>query len=90
MKKRHQDLLTARLEDAYLNGVAHITIEELYCWYQIKKIAAGTRRDIEKRWQNLSDNKHGRLQQIEGRGGIFIFGSELIKDVDQKNLVDQL
>lgn len=90
MEKRHQDQLTTRLEDAFLNGMSHITWEELYHWYQVEKIAAGTRRDIETRWQDLTENELGRLKQIDGRGGIYIFGEKSIENVDQKNTLDKL
>lgn len=82
MEKRHQDLLTARLEDAFLNGVSHLTWDEIYHWYNVEKIAARTRRDLEARWQDVSSNKWGRLQQVESRGGIFIFGESAVKYVD--------
>lgn len=76
MNKLHQNLLTARLEDAHLNGCSHITWDEIYYWYDVQKIAAGTRRDLQNRWDDITDGEHGRLMQIEGRGGIFIFGEK--------------
>ncbi len=85
--KRHQDLLTSRLEDACLNGLTHITWNELYCWYDVQKIAARTYRDLEDRWQKITDGQHGHLKKIEGRGGIYIFGSNsaatVCPDIDE-------
>lgn len=80
MEKLHQNLLTARLEDAYLNGCSHITWEELYYWYGVQKIAAGTYRDLQARWDELTDNS-GRLMKKNGRGGIYIFGEKDIVPV---------
>lgn len=81
MDKMHQNQLTARLEDAYLNGCSHITWNELYHWYGVKKIAAGTLRDLQSRWEDISEGETGALMQVSGRGGIFIFGKESIKPV---------
>ena len=82
MEKRHQDLLALRLEDAYLNGCSHVSWEELYHWYGVQRIAARTYRDIEARWQNLTDGKAGRLMKIDGRGGIFLYGEKHATPVD--------
>ena len=90
MDKRHQDALTNRLEDAWLNGVSHLTWEELYLWYDVKKIAARTYRDLQTRWWDLTEGKGGYLTQIEGRGGIFVFGSDRATKVDQKSIADEL
>jgi hypothetical protein len=81
MEKLHQNLLTERLEDAYLNGCSHITWNELYRWYGVQKIAAGTYRDLQTRWDELTDSVSGRLMMKEGRGGIYIFGEKYIKPV---------
>ena len=76
MHKRNDDLLTSRLEDAADEGMSFILWSELYRWYETKKIAAGTRRDLAQRWDELTNGQHGDLQQIESRGGIYIFGSK--------------
>lgn len=90
MEKRHQDELTTRLEDAFLNGCSYISLAELYCWYDVQKIAALTNRDIESRWQKITNGKAGRLMKVEGRGGIFIFGEDKAIRVDQKSLFDSI
>jgi hypothetical protein len=74
--KQHQNNLTARLEDAYLNGCAHITLEELYYWYGVEKLAAGTWRDLQNRWEELTEGVEGPLMKIKGRGGIYLFGEK--------------
>ena len=90
MDKRHQDTLTSRLEDAYLNGCSPITQREIYCWYGVEKIAARTWRDLEVRWQEVTDNNLGCLMKIEGRGGIFIFGKNAPEPIDSNNPVHTL
>lgn len=90
MEKRHQDLLVNRLEEAALNGCAHVTWEELYRWYGVQKIAARTYRDIETRWQDLTDGRLGRSMRVNGRGGMFLFGETAAEKVDQNVLVDKL
>ncbi len=81
MDKHHHDALTLRLEDAYLNGCSHVTWSELYHWYDAEKIAAGTYRDLETRWQNITDGEDGPLMKIEGRGGLFLFGKATMKGI---------
>ena len=90
MEKRQQDLLSNRLEEASLNGCSHVTWNELYGWYDVQKIAARTYRDLEVRWQDMTQGKGGRLMKIEGRGGIFLFGEKNIEKVDQNVLADKL
>jgi hypothetical protein len=90
MEKRHQDLLTTRLEESYLNGCSHITWTELYCWYGVQKIAARTYRDLETRWQDLTGGRVGRLMKIEGKGGVHVFGESMAQPVDQNSLLEKL
>ena len=90
MEKRHQDSLTSRLEDAYYNGCSHITWVELYNWYDVQKIAARTYRDLEVRWQSITDGSAGRLLKVEGRGGIYIIGDKTTSLVDENNILDKL
>jgi hypothetical protein len=83
MERRHDELLTARLEDAMLNGCSHVTWNELYHWYGMHKLAAGTYRDLNKRWEEVSDGrKAGQLRMVEGKGGIFLFDGSKSKPVD--------
>jgi len=72
MEKRHSDTLTDRLEHILDAGCAHILWTELYRWYEVKKIAAGTYRDLAERWHEVSGGKHGTLQVVDGDGGIFL------------------
>lgn len=90
MDKRHQDSLTSRLEDAYCNGCSHISWSELYHWYDVQKIAARTYRDLENRWQALTDGQRGRLMKVEGRGGIFVFGDSSARPVEENSILDKL
>ena len=90
MDRRHQDSLLNRLEEAWLNGVSHITWEELYLWYGVEKIAARTYRDLEDRWTALTDDKSGRLMRVDGRGGMFIFGELSCSKVDPNHVLNQV
>jgi hypothetical protein len=80
MERRYDDILTARLEDAMHNGCAHITWNELYLWYRVQKIAAGTWRDLNRRLKEL--NNEAKPRRIEGRGGIFIFDLARSRRID--------
>jgi hypothetical protein len=83
MERRHDEILTARLEDVLLNGCAHITWDELYHWYGVQKIAAGTMRDLKTRWEEVTKGrKTGSLKMVEGRGGMFLHDSHKSKFVD--------
>jgi hypothetical protein len=83
MEKRHDELLTTRLEDAMLNGCSHITWNELYHWYGMRKLAAGTYRDLKRRWEEVTrGRKAGQLRMVEGRGGIFLHDGSKSKSVD--------
>lgn len=79
MEKRHMDALTNRLERILDAGCAHILWTELYRWYGVKKIAAGTYRDIAERWQDISDGESGLLQKVDGEGGFFLLADSKIK-----------
>ncbi len=81
MDKRHQDNLTTRLEGVSLMGCAHIDWQELYQWYGVQKLAARTYRDLEDRWQALTDGEDGNLMMVKGRGGIFLFGAKNAESV---------
>ena len=79
MLKRHAETLRNRLERVLDAGCAHILRTELYRWYEVKKIAAGTYRDLEERWQEVSEGEHGDLKTVKGEGGIYLFAEKAIK-----------
>jgi hypothetical protein len=85
MEKRYDESLTTRLEDAMLHGCSHITWQELYHWYGVQKIAAGTWRDLAHRWEEITEGKGGPLAKVPGRDGIFIFDRKKIAPVDPDN-----
>jgi len=76
MLKRHDNLLTSRLESVLTAGCVHILWDELYLWYEAQRITIATHRDIEARWQELTDNRFGHLMKIDGRGGLFLTASK--------------
>jgi hypothetical protein len=83
MERRHDEILTARLEDVLLNGCSHITWDELYLWYGVQKIAAGTWRDLKIRWEEATDGrKAGPLKRVNGRGGMFLHDGSKSEFVD--------
>ncbi len=83
MERRHDELLTTRLEDAMLNGCSHITWNELYHWYGMHKLAAGTYRDLKRRWEEVTDGrKAGTLKMVRGREGMFIFDASKVESID--------
>lgn len=81
MERRYDDMLTARLESVDDDGCAYITWNTLYRWYGVEKIAAGTYRDLEKRWQDISGGKQGKLMQVAREEGVFLFAQKRIKPI---------
>lgn len=53
----HEAALQSRLDQLYLDGQTTIAWEELYLWFGVLKIAAGTYRDVFRRWQTFADEK---------------------------------
>jgi len=73
MERRHSDTLTSRLEQVLDGGWVYILWNELRRWYEVKKVAAGTYRDISERWQELSEGKKGPLQTVQVNDGFYLF-----------------
>lgn len=78
MEKRHSDTLTNRLEHVLDGGCVYILWNELRRWYEVKKVAAGTYRDIAERWNELSEGKDGPLQTVQGYEGFYLFAKGAI------------
>jgi hypothetical protein len=72
MLKRHDNILTSRLETVSIAGCAHILWDELYLWYGIQRITVTIYRDLEARWQELTNDKQGALMKADGSGGLFL------------------
>jgi hypothetical protein len=76
MERHHSDILTNRLEMVMDEGCAHVLRSELYRWYGKKKLAARTYRDLEERWQEISEGDSGPLYRIWGAGGFFLLAGD--------------
>jgi hypothetical protein len=83
MERRHDELLTARLEEAMLNGCSHVTWNELYHWYGINRLAINTWRDLKIRWEEITAGREaGPLKWVAGRSGMFLHDGHTSKFVD--------
>lgn len=93
MEKRHQDLLTSRLEQIVTTGSTYIAWSELYFWYGVQKLAKRTYRDLSERWDEIATThgltEVGKLSFVQsplttggGGAGIHLFGSEMPNLVD--------
>ncbi len=82
MQKRYDEVLTTRIEDAINNGCTHITWNELYLWYGVKRLAAGAFRDLAQRMREVAGSRAVKPRRIEGRGGIFIYDGSKSKWID--------
>lgn len=85
MEKRYDDLLTTRLENVFDQGCAHVLWSELYRWYGVQRIAARLNRDLESRWQDISEGKAGQLYRVKGGDGLFLFRGDRIKQISKDN-----
>lgn len=95
MDKRHDNELTTRLEKILTDGSVFISWNELYHWYGVQKLAAGTFRDLENRWQELSEDKQitrngkkvglGTLACVQApsryTAGVYLFGSNMPQSI---------
>jgi hypothetical protein len=92
MDKRHDDMLTSRLEQIYTDGAAYISWNELYLWYDVQAIAARTYRDLSSRWDALSQGwtlgdgtDLGKLMFVcspsKINPGLFVFGANMAAEV---------
>ena len=91
MERRHEEALMARLEEAASQGCAHIATGELHQWYGVKKLAAGTWRDLASRWNEVvasvrqfqpNFREPGQLMSVNGKNGMFLFGEKLVERVN--------
>lgn len=81
VERRHDDLLTTKLEEVYDNGVAFVAWTEIYRWYGTQKIAAGTLRNLSQRWDDLSKGKQGPLLRVRNNGGMFLTAKKFVEPV---------
>ena len=71
--KRHQDLLTNLLEKAYLLTSGMSLGIRFIIGNNITRLGAVTRRDLQDRWEDISQVVAGRLMTIEQKDGVFLF-----------------
>ncbi len=81
MDKRFDNMLTALLESVLDEGCVYVPWGALYRWYGVAKIAAGTYRDLESRWQEVSAGKFGKLMHIAEGDGAFLFAQKHVKPI---------
>lgn len=87
MGKKHSDVLTCRLEEILTTGATFISWNELYLWYGVQKLAAGTYRDLSNRWDEIADEWEekkeslGRLMFVQSAmkpsPGIYLFAENM-------------
>ena len=88
MQKRHDDELTNRLEKIITDGSVYISWNELYLWYDVQKLAAGSYRDLASRWDDVSrgiltkdGEVLGTLSFVQSATtvtpGMYLFGSNM-------------
>lgn len=81
MERRHEEILTTKLEEVIDIGFSHLPWGQLYRWYEVKKLAAGTYRDLERRWQEVSRGQSGKLNYVEAHEGLLVFAEKAVKSL---------
>jgi len=90
VERRHEDMLTAKLEEAAAEGHVLLLRSELYQWYGVKKFADGSRRDLANRWDEAvaaakqvqpSYKDPGKLMMIEHNSSVLLFGEKWSESV---------
>lgn len=82
--KRYHDLLTTRLEQVLDAGHAFILKEELRRWYGKQKIAARTYRDLEARWQELTEDESGQLMRVSTPSGFHLLAEHSLQPISKE------
>jgi hypothetical protein len=85
MQKAYDDLLTSRLETVLDAGAALILWNELYRWYEMRKIAVGTWRDLNERWKEMKTYRGadpGKLMCVDGPGGLWLFSDSTLRSIE--------
>ncbi len=90
MQKRHDELLTTRLEEVITKGAAFVTWSEIRLWYDAKRIAANTYRDLNDRWEKLTDQENGNLVCVPAfkwsdkeNNGFWMFSDKQLKKITE-------
>jgi len=81
IQKRYDDLLTNRLEQVIDAGCVFVLKAELRRWYGKQKIAARTYRDLERRWQELTEGELGQLKCVRTSAGFHLIPEEWIRPI---------
>lgn len=81
MDKRHDDLLTNRLEAVVHNGMVFIGVNELRAWYGLQRLGVRSWRDLAARWDQVKGEKGGDLLRIRKLGGFYFFDSKTVKSI---------
>lgn len=84
MDKRHDDILTTRLETVVHNGMVFIGVNELRAWYGLKRLGSRCWKDLAARWNDVKGEDGGELMKIRKLGGFYFFDSNTVKSVMQE------
>jgi hypothetical protein len=91
MDRRHDEILTNRLEEILTKGCTYIGWNELYLWYGVQRLAKRSYRDLSDRWDELVKQAGrkdlGKLSFVQSpmsriTPGMFLFGSDMPTIVD--------
>ena len=77
--KRYNDLISGLLERVMDDGCAHVIQKQLRRWYGRQRLTSTTWRDLEERWQEITDGEAGQLHRVWGSGGYFFLRGDKIK-----------
>jgi hypothetical protein len=75
MEKRHDEQLTARIEEVANNGWALIQWWEAYLWYDQQKLGKNFWRDLKSRFDDCKPNKAAELSFISRNGALVLINN---------------
>jgi hypothetical protein len=84
MEKRHDEQLTARIEEVANNGWAFIEWWEAYLWYNQQKLGKNFWRDLKSRFDDCKSNKDAELSFIAGRGVLLLINKANLEALSEK------
>ena len=86
MQKRHDDLLTARIEEVTNKGWAFIAWWEAYLWYDQQKLGKNFWRDLKLRFDehNKVDRERGELHFRQALDGVLLINGDGLKPISAR------
>ena len=84
MLRRHQDSLSARLEQLAAKGWVWIESYELRSWYEMERIGKSVWRDIRDQYDEITSQEGAKISVVENESGFQLFDSRKLVKISEK------